>query len=83
MHDPTVLEWIKPAGENLAARLLRHDDPAALAGELYLAVLSRPPSEEEQTAVGDYLASRANQREAAVTNLIWSLIASNEFCVNH
>jgi uncharacterized protein DUF1549/uncharacterized protein DUF1553 len=83
MHDTTVLEWIKPAADNLTARLLRHDDPALLAGDLYRAILSRRPSEEEQTAVTDYLATRSTERETAVSNLIWSLIASNEFCTNH
>lgn len=83
MHDGTVLDWLKPAGENLAGRLLRHDDSAALADELYLTVLSRPPSHEEQSAINGYLASKVSQREAAVTNLIWSLMASNEFCMNH
>jgi hypothetical protein len=83
MHDTTVLGWIKPVEGNLTARLLQHDDGGTLASELYFAVLSRPPSEEEQAAVRDYLASRPSQREAAVTNLVWSLIASNEFCANH
>jgi hypothetical protein len=83
MHDTTVLAWLKPAEGNLAARLLAHDDPAALAEELYLAVISRSPTDEERAAVGEYLASRTSQREAAVSNLVWSLIASNEFCANH
>jgi hypothetical protein len=83
MHDKTVLEWLKPASENLAARLLRQQEPAALASELYLAVLSRPPSDEEQAAIIDFLSSKSVRRDAAVINLIWSLISSNEFCVNH
>jgi len=83
MNDETVLSWLKPEGENLMARLLKQADPAAVADELYLSVLSRLPSEEEEAEVSSYLAARVERREKAVTNLIWSLLASNEFCVNH
>jgi hypothetical protein len=83
MNDAMVLGWIKPEGENLAARLLKQADAAPLADELYLSVLSRSPSDEEQKEVSDFLASRADRREKAVTGLIWSLLASNEFGVNH
>jgi hypothetical protein len=83
MHDTTLLGWLKPAGENLTARLLKETDAAKLADELYVAVLSRPPTAEEATAVTEYLAPRADRREQAVCNLVWSLTASNEFCTNH
>jgi hypothetical protein len=83
MNDPTLLAWIKPEGENLAARLLKQGDAAALADELYLSVLSRPPSDEEKAEVASFLAARGGRREKAVTSLIWSLLASSEFCVNH
>jgi len=83
MNDATLLAWIKPEGANLAARLLKQADGAALADELYLSVLSRPPSDEEKAEVASFLAARTDRREKAVTNLIWSLLASNEFCVNH
>jgi hypothetical protein len=83
MHDANVIAWIKPEGENLAARLMRLDDPAALADELYVSILSRVPADDEKHAVANYLAAKADQRERAVCNLIWSLLASNEFCANH
>jgi hypothetical protein len=83
MHDANVLAWIKPEGENLAARLVKLEDPAAVADELYVSVLSRPPADDEKQAVADYLAGKADHRERAVSNLIWSLVASNEFCSNH
>jgi hypothetical protein len=83
MNDATVLSWLKPEGENLAARLATETDPAKLADELYLAVLSRQPSDEERSAVGEFLASRADRGEKAIGSLIWSLLASNEFGANH
>jgi hypothetical protein len=83
MHDANVIAWVKPDGENLASRLMKLEDPAALADELYVAVLSRPPAADEKQAVADYLAGKGDQRERSVSNLIWSLLASNEFCANH
>jgi hypothetical protein len=83
MHDASVIAWVKPEGENLAARLMKTDDPSALADELYVSVLSRPPADDEKQAAAEYLSAHADQRERAVSNLIWSLVASNEFCANH
>lgn len=83
MHDSTVLGWLAPSENNLAARLLKLDDSAALADELYVSALSRPPTEEEKLAVADYLTSRSDSRERAICNLVWSVISSNEFCANH
>ena len=50
---------------------------------MYLAILSRPPSDEEKKDAADYLAKHAANRETAIRNLLWSLLASNEFCMNH
>ena len=83
LNDATVLSWLKPSAGNLAERLVKHTDAAALAEELYVSVLSRPPTDDEKKDVADYVAKRADQREKAVGNLIWSLLASNEFGINH
>jgi hypothetical protein len=83
LNDATVLSWLRPAGGNLAERLMHQADMAALADELYVSVLSRLPSDDEKKEVADYLAKRADQREKAVGNLIWSLLSSNEFAINH
>lgn len=83
LNDSTVSQWLTPKDNNLAARLAGMSDAAALADELYLSVLSRQPSEEEKSEVADYLAENADRRPAAIGNLIWALLASTEFCVNH
>lgn len=83
MNDGEILKWLKPEGDNLTARLAATADAAVLADELYHAVLSRPPADDEKQAVADYLAPRADRREVAIRNFVWSLIASNEFCANH
>jgi hypothetical protein len=83
MHDTTLLGWLKPEGENLVSRLLKLGDAESLSDELYIATLSRRPSDEERVAVSGYLVRRADQRERAIGNLVWGLLASNEFCANH
>jgi hypothetical protein len=83
MHDSQVLSLIPPRENNLAARLMKLEDAGQLADELYIAVVSRQPADEEKQAVAEYLVGRGDRREQAIGNLIWSLIASNEFCANH
>lgn len=83
MNDSEILKWLRPEGENLTARLAGLADAGQLAEELYLSVLSRSPAEEEKQAVAEHLAARGDRRESAIRNLVWALVASNEFCANH
>jgi hypothetical protein len=54
-----------------------------LADELYLGVLGRFPEAAERKDVGSFLARRAKDREAALGELAWALLASTEFRMNH
>lgn len=83
LNDPIVLECLAPKEGNLVDRLLKLKDAAALADELYMSVLTRKPTDEERSAATEYLAKNQERRQAAVTNLAWSLLACTEFCVNH
>jgi hypothetical protein len=83
LNDSVVLGWLKPAPGNLAERLSKATENGKLAEEMYLALLTRLPSEEEKKDVADYLGKHAASRETAIRNLFWSLLASNEFCMNH
>ncbi|RUL85960.1 DUF1549 domain-containing protein [Tautonia sociabilis] len=83
-NGPLVQSWLNPSGTNLTARLAAIEDPAAVAEPLYLAVLSRRPSEEERAEVVSYLESRgADQRAAAVRELAWALVTCSEFRFDH
>jgi hypothetical protein len=82
MNDPLVAQLLQPANGNLADRLAKLEAPNELAEELYLSVLSRFPIESEQDFVRGHLQQQPD-RPAAVSNLIWSLLASTEFCLNH
>ena len=83
LNDGGVLGWLKPAPGNLAERISKTTEPDKLAEEMYLSILTRLPSEEEQKGVTDYLTKHPENRETAIRNLLWSLLASNEFCMNH
>jgi len=83
LNDPSVIGWLKPQDNNLAARLEKLADAAALADELYLSILTRKPSDDEKKAVADYLTKHNDKRTEAIRTLAWSLLASNEFGINH
>ncbi|MFM9963890.1 MAG: DUF1549 domain-containing protein [Planctomycetaceae bacterium] len=83
LNDPAVLDGLTPQLGNLVERLLKTTDSAALADELYLSVLTRQPTDEERTAIAEYLSKNPERRSAAITNLTWALLASTEFCLNH
>jgi hypothetical protein len=78
-----IQSWLSPSGANLLARLKAIVDPALVAEELYLSLLTRRPTAEERHEVRDYLAPRSADREAALRELAWGLLASIEFRFNH
>ncbi|QDU31210.1 hypothetical protein ETAA8_63630 [Anatilimnocola aggregata] len=83
LNDTTVIGWLKPQEDNLTARLEKLTDAGALADELYLSVLTRQPTADEKKIVADYLAKHADARTESIRTLAWSLLASNEFGINH
>lgn len=83
LNGDLVRGWLTPRAGNLADRLQKLADPAALADELYLSVLTRPPDEAERKEVIAYLSDRSPDRLAAIQELIWALLASAEFRFNH
>lgn len=86
LNDPAVLDCLQRQPGNLVDRLIASADAGqfdAVTDELYLCVLIRRPTDEERSAVRDYLSKNEGRRPAAVVNLVWSLLASTEFCLNH
>jgi uncharacterized protein YhaN len=75
--------WIAPAGGNITERIVQASDPRVAAEELYLAVLSRLPTEQESDEVTAHLASRSPDTSVAAVELVWGLINSAEFRFNH
>jgi hypothetical protein len=71
------------SGEGRLARLLRQktsDDE--VVEELFLATLSRPPSEAQKAKVKGALAG-GEARDEVLRDLFWALLNSKEFAFNH
>ena len=83
MNEKLVLGWLAPRSGNLVERLTALADADAVAEELYLAVLTRMPDDDERAEVAAYLAQHQDNRAAAIGQLAWALIASAEFRLNH
>ena len=75
--------WVAPQPGNLADRLNRIAEPAPAAEELFVSVLTRRPAAEEVAELTASLASRAQDRPAALQEWIWGLVTSDEFRFNH
>ena len=67
-----------------AAKLGQEDKPSdEVVNELYLALYSRWPSDEEKRIALESLEVGLPKRQQAVEDLIWALINSAEFVFNH
>ena len=75
--------WLTPAAGNLTERLAKIEQPTALADELYLSVLTRKATSEEQAQVASYWEAGKADRAAAAREMVWSLLTSAEFRFNH
>ena len=82
-NAPDVAGTLRPGGENLAARLVALADDGAVADEAFLTVFSRHPVADEKADVAAALAGRADDRAVAIAELLWAMLASNEFRFNH
>ena len=68
----------------VVSRLLdEHGDPNLVAERLYVRCLSRKPTEAERQEISSRLASAGDAAPAALTDLFWALLNSNEFVFNH
>ncbi len=74
---------LAPSGHNLVATLTTMSDSAAVADQVYVTVLSRPPTVEERADVAAFLEPRSADRPQALSELVWALVSSNEFRFNH
>ena len=70
-------------GPNLQALMQSAKNPRALATALYLAILSRFPTDDEMKTVEAYSQSGAAKGREAAIDLAWALINSAEFLYRH
>ncbi len=79
----SINSWVVPAGDNVTDRVIKQTDPRLAAEEMYLAILTRMPTEEEITEVTNYLTNRTGDRNVAAQELVWAVLNSAEFRFNH
>ena len=82
-NDGRVQNWLSPSNGTLMKRLQEFKDNIALADEVYLAILSRKATSEEQAQVAAYLSEREKDRARAIREIAWGLLSSLEFRFNH
>ncbi|MEE2642149.1 MAG: DUF1553 domain-containing protein, partial [Planctomycetota bacterium] len=82
VNGSTLNSYVNPASGNVTDRMIKAGDHRVAAEELYLAVLSRMPDDEEIGQIAAYLESSDRNKEAA-RELVWSLLNSAEFRFNH
>ena len=69
-------------GPKIRALLASGRKPGEIVKELYLTILSRPPTPEELKVVAEHLQATPSKREAAI-DVTWALINTTEFLYRH
>ncbi len=82
MADGTILAKLRSPQNRLAALLAAHRDDGEALEELFLATLSRPPTEKEKARFAEYRAGQKDRRKAFADTL-WALVNTTEFIFNH
>ena len=80
-NSPLFDQLLAPRGDNLTARLARLPGNEARVRAAFGAVFGREPDRSELNECTAYLAARAP--EAGVKQLLWALLSSAEFQLNH
>ncbi len=82
MGDPSVLAKLSSSKGRLGALLQSSLSDEQILDELFLATLSRFPTEDDRRLFDEYRARRSDRREAFADTL-WALINTREFILNH
>ena len=83
MHDERIQKLINRHPMNLIDQLSEQANVDAKVNLLFLTVLSRPPETIEKSDVGNYLAANNDRPQESLANVMWALLTSTEFVVNH
>ncbi|MFN4261252.1 MAG: DUF1549 domain-containing protein [Gemmataceae bacterium] len=82
-NGAVIRNLLAPRNGNLISRLAPLTDADAIADELFLSILTRPPTPTERQEVASFLKDNADNRQAALQEITWALLASAEFRFNH
>lgn len=76
-------DYLNRGQNRLVGHLAQINDDTQAIQVAYQSVLSRDPSQAEQSSMSDYLQTHADRREPAIGDLVWALLTSPEFRFNH
>jgi hypothetical protein len=82
-NSPTLQQVLLPASGNLADRLLAEPDHGRRVERAFETILGRSPREEERAAATEFLLERASRPVDAIRDLLWAIVMSAEFRLNH
>jgi hypothetical protein len=82
MTDPAVLQKFNMKDGRLAKLLKEHKNDDEVLDELFLACLTRLPTDEERSAFARHRHDAKN-RQAVFQDTLWALINTREFILNH
>lgn len=83
LNDEAVLGLLKPEADSTVAVLMKMKPDSVLIEKAYLAILSRKPEPQETKDALEFLSKPVSAGEVGVVNLVWALLASSEFNLNH
>jgi Protein of unknown function (DUF1549)/Protein of unknown function (DUF1553) len=81
-HNAAIRTYINVRPGGLIDRANKLTDSNAIADELFLSVFSRSATTEEKGDIADVLKD-AKDKNAALSEIIWAMVASAEFRFNH
>jgi hypothetical protein len=77
------LEWKIAGGQRIKHLLESKKSDSEVVEEVYLASLCRPPRPDERQRALDYMARNPAARAQALQDLIWAVLTTKEFMLNH
>ena len=83
LNDDAVLALLKPETDNTVADLAKMKPDNVMIEKAYLVILARNPDPQEIKDALEFLSKPVSAGEIGVKNLVWALLASSEFNLNH
>lgn len=82
-YNGLMQKQLQPSQGNLVERLTKQSDDEQSVREAFLAVLSRPPADDELSRAVEFFSGEDSQRPIRCRELVWAMLCSSEFRFNH